>query len=94
MRTLVTDPVTSDTITITRVPAAPQIMRTEPGAELRWEQHDADHHIVVLKGSCRVLGRQLHAGGSAYIPAGVDHTVTAGARGCTFFSLDSTDEVL
>lgn len=94
MRTLVTDPVVTDTITITRVPAAPDIMRAEAGAELRWERHDADHHIVVLEGTCRVLGRQLHAGGSAYVPSGTDHTVKAGAWGCTFFSLDSTHEVL
>lgn len=94
MRTLVPDPVVTDTITITRVPAAPEIVRAAAGAELRWERHDADHHIVVLDGSCRVLDRRLHAGGSASIPAGTDHTVKAGVWGCTFFSLDSTHEVL
>jgi quercetin dioxygenase-like cupin family protein len=84
----------TDTITITRVPAAPEIVRAAAGAELRWERHDTDHHIVVLDGTCRVLDRRLHAGGSASIPAGTDHTVKAGVWGCTFFSLDSTHEVL
>jgi quercetin dioxygenase-like cupin family protein len=94
VRMLVTDLVVTDTITITRVRADPETVRLEAGAELRWEAHDADHHIVVVVGSCRVLGRQVRAGGSAYIPAGIDHTVKAGAWGCTLFSVDSTHEVI
>ena len=48
------------------------------------KHHEADHHIVVVAGSCRVLGRQVYAGASAYVPAGTDHTVKAGVWGCTF----------
>ena len=93
MRTLATDPVVIDTITITRAAAAPELIRAEAGAERRWEHHEADHHIVVVAGSCRVLGHQVYAGASAYVPAGTDHTVKAGVWGCTFFSLASTHDV-
>ena len=91
MRTLVNAPVASDTISVTHVPVVPEIMHAEAGAELRWEARAADHHLVVLRGTCSVLGRRISAGGSAYIPAGLDHAVRAGAWGCTFFSVDVTD---
>lgn len=90
MRTLVNDPVIADTLSVTHVPVAPELMQADAGAELRWDARAADHHIVVVSGTCRVLGRRICAGGTAYIPAGVDHTVTAGAWGCTFFSVDET----
>ena len=88
MQTLSTDPVL-DTITITHVPAAPELIHADAGAELRWDSRDIDHHITVVKGTCRVLGRQLRAGGYVYVPAGMAHSVKAGAWGCTFFSVAS-----
>jgi quercetin dioxygenase-like cupin family protein len=89
MRTLVNDPVATDTISVTHVPVVPQTMHAQAGAELRWEARPDDHHLVVLRGTCNVFGRRIGAGGSAYIPAGVDHTVRAGAWGCTFYSVDT-----
>jgi hypothetical protein len=90
MRTLVNDPVVADTISVTHVPVVPQLLHADAGTELRWDARALDHHIVVVSGTCRVLGRRICAGGTAYIPAGLDHTVAAGAWGCTFFSVDET----
>jgi quercetin dioxygenase-like cupin family protein len=80
----------ADAITITHVPAAPELVHADAGAELRWDDRDSDHQITVVQGTCRVLGRQLHAGSYAYIPAGMAHSVKAGAWGCTFFSVASS----
>ena len=88
MQTLSTDPVL-DTITITHVPAAPELLHADAGAELRWDDKEIDHHITVVKGTCRVLGRSLQAGGYVYVPAGMAHAVKAGPWGCTFFSVAS-----
>lgn len=88
MQALSTDPVV-DTLTITHVPAAPELIHAAAGAELRWDSRDTDHHITVVKGTCRVLGRRLTAGGYMYVPAGMAHSVQAGAWGCTFFSVAS-----
>jgi hypothetical protein len=92
MQTLATDPVVVDTIRITHVPAIREIVQVEAGAELRWNL-DTDHHVLVMRGTCQVLGRRIEAGASAYIPAGVDHTVKAGAWGCTVLSLDRANAV-
>lgn len=92
MQTLAHDPVAVDTIAITRVTAVPELIQAEPGAELRWDDHHADHHVIVVKGTCRVLGRPVAAGGSAYVPAGIDHAVKAGVWGCSFISFDSVEE--
>jgi quercetin dioxygenase-like cupin family protein len=94
MQTLVTEPVVSDTITITEVRADPELMHAAAGAEVRWDQHDADHHIIVVSGTCRVLGRRIEAGASAFVPAGIAHTVQAGAWGCSFLSLDTASKEL
>ena len=88
MQTLATDPVVVDTLTITQAPAAREVYRVDPGTELRWDGYDTDHHIVVVAGTCRILGRRIEAGGSAYIPAGMDHSLRAGTRGCSFLSVD------
>ena len=88
MQALSTDPAV-ETLTITHVPAAPELLHADAGAELRWESRDTDHHITVVKGTCRVLGRQLRAGGYVYVPAGMAHSVQAGVWGCTFFSVAS-----
>jgi quercetin dioxygenase-like cupin family protein len=89
LRTLSTDPAVVDTLTITHVPTAPELVQAEPGTELRWSNLDADHHLTVVKGSCRVLGRRLGAGGSVYVPAGMHHSLEAGVWGCAFFSVIS-----
>ncbi|HEV3365200.1 MAG TPA: hypothetical protein VG795_13855 [Acidimicrobiia bacterium] len=88
MQALSTDPAV-DTITITHVPAAPELIHAEAGAELRWDTNKFDHHITVVKGTCRVLDRQVRAGGYVYVPAGMAHSVKAGTWGCTFFSVAS-----
>ena len=94
MQRLATDAVITDTLTITHVPSPPELKRLEPGTELRWTNHATDHHITVVDGTCRVLGRRIHAGGYAYVPVGTDHAVKAGAWGCTFFSLESVNQAL
>jgi hypothetical protein len=88
VQTLSTDPGV-DTLTITHVPAAPEFLHADAGAELHWIDQDSDHEITVVSGTCRLLGRQLHAGSYAYVPAGMAHSVKAGAWGCTFFSVAS-----
>ena len=88
MQALSTDPAV-ETLTITHVPTAPELIHADAGAELQWDSRDTDHHITVVKGTCRVLGRRLTAGGYMYVPAGMAHSVQAGAWGCTFFSVAS-----
>lgn len=62
------------------------LMRLAPGAGVAPHSHDhAHHHVWVVKGSCRVLGHEVTAGSYAHIPAGVEHGVSAGPAGCTFF---------
>lgn len=90
MQALATDPVVLDPIVITHVPTDPEVVHIEAGAELRWVHVDSDHQIVVMSGCCQVLDRHLQAGGSAFVPAGLDHSVRAGAWGCTFASVRST----
>jgi quercetin dioxygenase-like cupin family protein len=90
VQTLAPDPLVHDPIVITHVPADPEVVQVEAGAELRWADCDTDHHIVVMSGCCQVLDRHLHAGGSAFVPAGLDHSIRAGAWGCTFASVRST----
>jgi len=94
MQRLAPDTVVTDTITITHVPGAPELVRLEPGRELRWDNDATDHHIVVVDGTCRALGRRVQAGGYVYVPAGIDHSVQAGAWGCTFFSVESVNQAL
>jgi quercetin dioxygenase-like cupin family protein len=92
MQRLAPDAVVNDAITITHVPRAPELMRLAPGTERRWDNHETDHHVTVVDGTCRILGRRIHAGGYAYVPAGTDHAVKAGAWGCTLFSVESVDQ--
>lgn len=48
--------------------------------------HGAHHHILMLSGTCRMLGRALGQGAYAYIPPGVPHAaVNDGTEACTFF---------
>src|ERR1044072_2173375 len=88
VQTLSTD-LSGDTLTITHVPAAPELLHADAGSELRWDDRDSDHEITVVSGTCRVLGRRLQAGSYAYIPAGMAHSGQGGAWGCPFFSVAS-----
>ena len=87
MQTL--SPEAVDTLTITHVPSAPELLHADAGSELRWNDRDSDHEITVVSGTCQVLGRRLTPGSYAYVPAGMAHSVKAGAWGCTFFSVAS-----
>ena len=58
MQTLSTD-LAGDTLTITHVPTAPELLHADAGAELRWDDRDSDHEITVVSGTCRVLDRRL-----------------------------------
>ena len=93
MQALSTDPAV-DTLTITHVPTAPELLHADAGTELRWDSRDTDHQITVVKGTCRILGRRLTVGGYMYVPAGMAHSVQAGAWGCTFFSVASATTAL
>jgi len=94
MKTRATDAV-QDSLTIIHVPDDPEVLDLEPGAEVLWDgQGETDHHIVVTRGTCRVLGRQLHPGGSVYVPAGVAHSVRAGAWGCVLYSARTVHAVI
>ena len=85
----------TDSLTITHAPADPELLDLAPGAELHWDDEGhTDHQIVVTRGTCRVLDRQLHPGASVYVPAGVAHTIRAGAWGCRFFSVHTAHQEL
>lgn len=48
--------------------------------------HGAHHHILMVSGSCRMVGRDLPTGSYLYIPPGVPHAaVNDGPEPCTFF---------
>jgi hypothetical protein len=79
-----------DTITITHVPAAPELVHADAGAVMQWIGLETDHQISVVQGTCVVLGRRLTAGSYAYVPAGMPHSVKAGTWGCTFFSVPTS----
>ena len=87
MTTAATHAVT-DSLTIIHVPTDPEFLDLDPGTEVTWDgQSGTDHELVVTSGSCRVLDRQLRPGASVYFPAGVAHSVRAGAWGCKLFSV-------
>jgi len=81
----------TDSLTVTHAPTEPELLDLAPGVELLWaDDGPNDHQIVVTRGTCRVLDRQLHPGGSVYVPAGVAHTIRAGAWGCRLFSVQTS----
>ena len=95
MQTLAT--AVTDSLTITHAPADPELLDLAPGAVLHWDDEgQTDHQIVVTRGTCRVLDldRQLHPGASVYVPAGVAHTIRAGAWGCRLCSVRTTHKEL
>ena len=89
MSTLATHAV-HDSMTITHAPVEPEMLELAPGVELLWmDEGPNDHQIVVTRGTCKVLDRQLHPGASVYVPAGTAHTIKAGAWGCRLFSVQT-----
>ncbi|MGH7535400.1 MAG: hypothetical protein ACREMG_07430, partial [Gemmatimonadales bacterium] len=71
-------------------PVAPKLLHADAGTELQWADQDTDHQITIVRGTCSVLGRRLTPGSYAYIPAGMPHSLKAGAWGCTFFSVPTS----
>ena len=48
--------------------------------------HGAHHHILMTRGSCRMVGQTLDEGSYIYIPPGVPHAVDEVCpQGCEFF---------
>lgn len=53
------------------------IMELAEGAENAEHTHyGAHHHILVLSGSCTMIGRKLDTGSYIYVPPGIAHGVT------------------
>lgn len=63
------------------------LMEIAPGAvNPEHTHHGAHHHILMLSGECRMLGRDLPAGSYVYVPPGVPHEArNTSAEPCTFF---------
>ena len=63
------------------------LIRVAPGATKPEHVHlGAHHHILMLHGTCDMVGQTLPAGSYIYIPPGVAHAVdNVGPEGCTFF---------
>ena len=63
------------------------VMELAEGAENTEHTHyGAHHHILVLSGSCTMVGTELDAGSYIYIPPGVVHGVKdVGEGGCRLF---------
>lgn len=63
------------------------LMQIDPGAaNPEHTHHGAHHHILMLSGNCRMLGKDVPAGAYVYIPPGVAHeAVNEGDDTCTFF---------
>ncbi len=63
------------------------LMQIDAGAQNpEHTHHGAHHHILVLSGTCRMLGRDVTAGSYVYVPPGVAHSViNDGDEPCTFF---------
>ena len=63
------------------------LMQMDPGAQNAEHTHaGAHHHILMLTGTCHMLGRDVPAGSYVYIPPDVAHAaVNEGTEACTFF---------
>lgn len=67
-------------------PSAAGIMHARAGAEIRSHLHpDSGHHMWIIEGGGRVLGRDVGPGAYVYVPAGFEHAISVGPWGCTFF---------
>ena len=67
-------------------PSASGVMHARAGAELGSHVHPAvAHHMWIMEGGCRVLGREVGPGGYVYVPAATEHAISVGPWGCTFF---------
>ncbi len=64
------------------------VLWLEPGARLGAHTHRRHvHHVWVVEGEMRCLGRDLGPGSYAYVPLGVEHDSLAGSEGAAFFYL-------
>jgi quercetin dioxygenase-like cupin family protein len=64
------------------------VMRVEQGGCVSSHAHrQAHHHIWVLSGQGRVMGRAVGAGSYVHVPAGVDHEVDAASGELIFLYL-------
>jgi quercetin dioxygenase-like cupin family protein len=63
------------------------VMELDGGAvNAEHTHHGAHHHILILSGTCQIVGKELDAGSYVYIPPGVAHGVSEVAEGgCRFF---------
>lgn len=63
------------------------LMEVDPGAENpQHSHHAAHHHILILAGSCQMLGKSVGPGSYLYIPPGVPHAArNEGPEVCRFF---------
>ncbi len=63
------------------------LIRVEAGSVKPEHTHlGAHHHMLITRGSCVMLGRQVDEGSYVYVPAGVPHEVTdVGPEGVEFF---------
>lgn len=69
-------------------PEVAGVMSIEAGGNLNTHVHRASHHHMwVLAGTCRVLGRDLGPGSYVHIPSGVDHGIEAPDGRCDFLYL-------
>ncbi|MDX1621802.1 MAG: cupin domain-containing protein [Nitriliruptorales bacterium] len=64
------------------------LMWVEPDARMDEHVHHGHaHHVWVIEGTPKVLGRELQAGSYAFVPPGVPHSLEGGPEGCQLFYL-------
>ena len=62
------------------------LMRLDCGAhEVRHVHVGGEHHAWIVEGAVRFDGTDLDQGSYLHVPAGMTHTMAAGATGCTLF---------
>jgi quercetin dioxygenase-like cupin family protein len=60
----------------------------QPGSSIPEHSHGHScHHVLVVRGTTVVDGRELEAGSYWYIPPGHAHSLLAGPDGCQLFYL-------
>jgi len=65
------------------------VLTVRAGSRLGVHSHRRNHHhIWILEGHARILGKNLGPGSYAYEPSGVEHDIDASdTEGCTVFYL-------
>ena len=60
----------------------------DPGTHMgEHTHHGHSHHVWVIDGTPKVLGRELGPGSYAFVPPGVPHALSGGQEGCKLFYL-------